>query len=326
MPIKPNEKSFITKTLVQNLANLIELHQNGAYRSIKGKLTLDMTNTATPPTFIEDGLLKFIKALGVRKNGKVFRHNVPLRIHYYVEMAIKGKPPKKTDPVTTASATYNAIVYFTIDFAKDKLNEFDLSALQQTKNLSQFELVVQTGTVSDIASANAPTINSVTLDIATRYFTGTTNDGYDINDDSLVTLRNITETTEDINLEVNRLIYDKSSQDVPLVAGSRILETAFILTDNGVRSDSRITDLKFKRIRPNEDEILETTWDNLHGNNITEYNIENDVVGFSIIDWKEKLDPVNGLITGARTNDVIQLLTNGIVALEDKLEIYTRSE
>ena len=326
MPIKPNEKSYKTLNLVDNDENLLELHQNGAYRSIKGILKLNITNTATPPTLVEDGILNYLKSIGVRKNGKVFRFNLPLRIHYFVEQSVKGQAPKKVDPDLSASATYDTLVHFTVDFASNKLNEFDLSALLQTKNLSQYELVVITGDVSDIFATFLPTINSREIAIATRYFTGTTKDDKDINDDTQVGQRDITETTENVDLEANRLIYDKSSQDVPLVAGSRILEQALLVTDLAIRSDDRVTDIKWKRVKPNEDEILETTWDNLHGNNITEHQIENDIVGFSFIDWQEKLDPVNGLITGARTNDVIQLLTNGIVATEDEIEIYTRSE
>src|SRR3989338_6579114 len=102
MPIKPNEKSYKTLTLVNSQENLLNLHQNGAYRSIKGKLTVNLTNTVTPPTFVEDSILKYIKSLGVRKNGKVFRFNLPLRIHYFIEESVKGKSPKKIDPVTTA--------------------------------------------------------------------------------------------------------------------------------------------------------------------------------------------------------------------------------
>ena len=326
MPIKANEKSYKTMTLTDNEPeNLLELHQNGAYRSIKGRLILDMTNLGSAPVFVEDDVLKYIKSLGVRKNGKVFHFNLPLRTHYHIESIVKGKAPKKVDPITTVSANYKAIVNFVIDFAENKLDEFDTSALLQTKNLSQYELVVSTGDKDDIASSNAPTINSATIELSTRYFTGTDDDNNDINDDELVKLLTITETSEEIELQTNRLIFDKSSQDENLQAGSAIMEHALIVTDNGVRSDDRITDIKFKTVKPNENEIFETEWNMLHDSLTGKYGLDTDIVGMAFIDWQEKLGSRTGLVTGARTNDVLQILTNGITATQDKVELYTRS-
>lgn len=322
----PNEKSFKTLTLSDNEPeNILELHQNGAYRSIKCRAILNMTNSGSAPTFKEDDILNYFKNVAVRINGKKSVHNLPLKLHHFVEQTVKGAAPKKVDPVTTVSTTYDAIVNFTIDFAENKLNEFDRSALLQTKNLTNLELVVATGDKDDIASANAPTINSAKIETATRYYTGPEGKASNINDDNEVQKTKITETSEEKDLETDRTIFDKKSQDISLVAGSAILESGLLVTDNGIRSDDRVTDFKFKTVKPSEQEHYESTFKNAHDKNIDQFAMKNEITGFVFHDWREFFESRSGLVTGARTNDILQLLTNGIVSGEDKIQIYTRS-
>lgn len=328
MVLVPYELPYKTLTLVDNKKdNIMEMHQDGAYRSISGRLVLNLTNTATPPTFKQDDILNYIKSIGIRKNGRNFKVDVPLKLHYHIETLEKGTPQSKVSPITTASATYDAIVNFVIDFAENRLNESDITALLQTKNLTKLELVIATGSVSDIASANAPTINSRTLELSTRYYQGTvTVNGaeVDVNDDTQYQVTDIKEITQEINLEANKTQFDKNAQDIDLMPSAAILAHVLHVTDNGVRSDDRVTDLKYKQARPTERNMLESTWKQIHEKNKSEYAIENEIAGLTKISWQEKLGSRFGLVTSTKSSELLKLLTNGIVAGEDKIEIFTR--
>ena len=66
-----NERTETDLTLVDNEPlNKKKLGLDGAYRWIVCTFILNMTNTATPPTLIEDGFFKYFTAVGIRKNSK----------------------------------------------------------------------------------------------------------------------------------------------------------------------------------------------------------------------------------------------------------------
>lgn len=326
--LTPYELPFKTLTLVDNKKdNILQLHQDGAYRWIKGRFVINMTNTATPPTFKEDNVLNYIKSLGIRRNGRLFKFDVSLKVHFLKEGINKGTLQAQVAPVTTASATYDAIVNFTMDFAENILDESDITALLQTLNLSLLELVVSTGAVADIASANAPTINSRTIEIETRYYQGTVKqDGeeIDVNDDTQYKVTDIKEISQIVTLEANRIQYDKNAQDIDLMPNAAILETVIMVLDNGIRSNDRVTDVKFKQAKPVERNILEWVLKHLHEQNKSEYAMETEITGLTKISWQEKLGSRFGLFTGSKSSEILKLLTNGITGTEDTIEIYTR--
>lgn len=326
--IKPIEKPFKDLVLSDNKKdNILELHQNGAYRAVDCRLVINMTNGGVAPTFKEDDILNYVKSVGIRINGRIFKRDLPLRFKYHVDSHMKGTKPYKLDPSTTINATYDAIVDFSFDFAESVLNRSDTSALLQTKNLTNLELVVSTGAVADIASANAPTINSRKIEVSTRYYQGTVNSGgaeVDINDNTKVTMTDIKESTSIHDLLANMTQFDKVAQDIDLIVGSAILNHALMVTDNGVRSNDRVTDIKFKRAKPIDDDITEVVWKNYNEKSKAEYALENQIVGVAYFDWQEFYADRFGLQTSSKSSELLKLLTNGIVATEDKIEVYTR--
>ena len=293
-----------------------------------------MTNGATGPTLATGDIKNYVKSIGVRRNGKEFKFNLPLDLLVDIETKNMGKAPARTAPDTTGSATYDAIQNFSIHFAQDVLNDRDITALLQTKNLSNLEIVVNAGDASDIATANAPTINSAKIEIiATDWSGGVSTDadgrptGFvgdkDINDSEQVRMIDIIEQTEELDLEAGKTQFDKNAQDIDLVAGANILEHAILVTDNGARSDARVTDLKFQRVRPRKKDELETPWNNIHEDNETEYGLPTTINGVVFIDWQRLLGRA-GFVTGSKSSDLLKVLTNGITATQDKIEIYTK--
>ena len=157
----PNERTITDLTLVDNEPlNIKKLELDGAYRWLVLTFILNMTNTVTPPTLIEDGFFKYFTAVGIRRNSKTFKFNQPLQFAVHKQTHDVGTPSFFQDVDLTGSATYDAIVQYTIHFAENILNENDISALLQTGKLTNLELIIATGDVNDIFSANAPTINT----------------------------------------------------------------------------------------------------------------------------------------------------------------------
>jgi len=318
----PNERPLTDLILVDNEPlNIKKLPLDGAYRWIDLTFIINMTNTGVSPTFVEDDILNYFTAVGIRRNGKTYKFNQPLRFGVKKQTSDIGTPSFYQAPSTTASATYDAIVQYTIHFAENILNENDISALLQTGELTNLELIIATGDVSDISSANAPTINSRKVEIEIRDFTGTGRNGGDINKPSEEKMTDIFELVEEIDLEVGKTSY-KIAQDIDMVAGSNVLEHAGLVLDNGVASDDRVTDLRTWNVKPRSSD-LERSFKSLTRRTKTEYNLETKITGFFKIDWQEKFGR-QGFVTSTKSSELIQLLTNGIVATEDKIFLYSK--
>lgn len=318
----PNERPLTDLVLVDNEPlNIKKLPMDGAYRWIDLTFILNMTNGANPAVFREDDILNYIKAVGIRKNGKTYKFNQPLRFAYKKQTSDVGTPAFYQAPVTTALATYDAIAHFVIHFAENILNENDASALLQTKNLTNLELVIATGDVDDIASAEAPTINSAKVEIEIRDFTGKGLANGDINDDTKEKMTDIFELVEEIDLEAGKIDF-KAPQSIDMVAGANILEHAVLVLDNGVASNDRVTDFRTWNAKPRTTD-LERSFKKLNRRTKTEYGLESTITGFFKIDWQEKFGRA-GFITGVKSSELIQLLTNGITATEDKILLYTK--
>lgn len=324
MPIEPNERSLKTVVLVDDDTKFFELPLDAAYRWIHGIAKLGLTNTGTSPTFKQDDVLNYYKVVGIRRNGRLFKFNVPLRIHRFLERKNKGEFSYKDDPSTVASAVYMVITEFTIDFAEDVNDDFDIRALLQTKNLSKLELVIETGNKDDIASADAPTITSSTIELDIREFFGDI-EGKDINDSDQIQMTDIIEQVDTIKLETDRSQFDGISQAIDLVANAAIRETALFVLDDDVRSNDLVTDVKFAKARPKKKDFIERTFESLNLKNITTYLLDNRIDGVVFIDWVEKLRSRFGLVTRSKSSELLRLLTsNSVVEANDTILVYTK--
>lgn len=319
----PNERTLTDLVLVDNEPlNIKKLDLDGAYRQIVLTFILNLTNTATPPTLIEDGFFKYFTAVGIRRNSKTFKFNQPLQFAIKKQTADIGTPPFFVDADLTASATYDIIAQYTIHFAEDINNENDISALLQTGNLTNLELVVATGDIDDIFSADAPTINSRKIEIQIRDFTGKGRGGKNINDPREEKMTDIFELVEEFDLEVGKTSFTKLAQEIDMVSGSNILEHAGLVLDAGLLSDDRVTDVRTFNVVPRTSD-LESTFKGLNRQTKTNYKLESTLKGFFKIDWQEKLGRA-GFVTGVKSKELIQLLTNGVSAGNDKFLLYTK--
>lgn len=328
MPLEANERPLLTETLSDNKEHKIDLPQDGALRWIHGTLELKGTNTSTAPTFKEDDILNYIESIGIQIGKGGYKFKLPLRTMFLLDEIRKGVKPYKTAPSTTASAVWTGYVDFSIDFAERVLDDNDVSALLQTKNLSSLKLIVKTLDKDAIASANAPTLSDMKLHLDLREYTGDSG-GADINDSNAIQMTNIIESIEEVALEASKTEYDSNAQSVDLVAGAGILEQMFIVTDNELKTDDRVTDMKFARAVRTEGfptgGFIERTFKSLQRRNKIDYALDNILKGTVYINWREKFGSRTGLITRAKSYDLLRLKTDGSVSItQDKIEIYTK--
>jgi len=320
---KPNERTLTDMVLVDNEPlNKKKLDLDGAYRWLVLTFILNMTNGATPPIFKEDGFFKYFTAVGIRRNSKTYKFNQPLRFAIKKQTSDVGVPSFYQAPDTTANATYDAIAQYTIHFAENILDENDISALLQTGRLTNLELIISTGDVDDIASSDPPTINSRTIQIEVRDFTGKGNKGGDINDPTAEKMTDIFELVEEIDLEVDKTNFNRLAQEIDMVSGSNILEHAGLVLDNDLASDDRVTDLRTFNVTPRTSDI-ERNFKSLVRQTKTNATLENTINGFFKLDYQEKFGRA-GFVTGRKSKELLQLLTNGISSGEDKILLYTK--
>ena len=309
----PNERTLTDLVPVDNEPlNKKKLDLDGAYRWIDLTFILNITNTGSVPALIEDGFFNYFSAVGIRKNSKTYKFNLPLRLAVKVQTAENGTPSFFQAPSIVASATYDAIVKYRINFAEFIHEENDLSALLQTGDLTNLELVISTGDINDIFSSNAPTINTRTVEIEIRDFTGEHPNGGDINNPKEVKMTDIIELSEEIDLEVGKTNYTKLAQEIDMVSGSSILKHAGLITDNGLASDARVTDIRTWNVEPRTSDI-ERNFKSLSRSAKTNSILENLLTGYFEFNYQKKFGR-EGFVTGAKSKELLQLLTNGIVA------------
>ena len=303
--------------------NRSPIPQDGAIRWIHGKVKLNMTNGSTSPTWKEDGILNYIKSIGVLLNGKDWKFKLPAATLFFYETLIKGENPYINNPIQTVDETYDSEFDFVIDFAENHLNESDTTALLQTKNLSNCELVISTGNADYIASANPPTINSAEIELDIREFFPTEKE-QDINDDKVVRMTPFITSYKDVPLKSGRKQFDNDSQEIDLESDSGILHQLLIAKNDGARSNDLITDVKYFVARPSKKPFFERKWNSINTKNRIDYALRNRLVGVNFVNWVEKLGNRGGLRTNAKSYELLSLLTADAVDEDtDTIQITT---
>jgi hypothetical protein len=316
--VTPLERILKTFHLINNEAeNSFEFPLDGAYGKFILTFILNMTNSNGVPVFYEDGFFQYFKAVGVRLNGTILKFNMPLLFAWKKQTSDLGVQPFYQEPDTTDGAVYDVIAKLDINFAQDIFNENDVSALLQTGGLTNLELIIATGDKDDIASANAPVINSAKVEIEVREFRGG-----EINDPTKSKMLNISETVDEYKLEENRTSFE-NPQEIDLKSNTRIIEQAFLALDNNVPSNDLVTRLQYwivESVTP----IITKRFKTLVRETKSESELENTLNGFAKINMIKKFGS-NGFRTGAKSKETLRLLTDGVDKSQDTILVYTKS-
>ena len=163
MPVKLLTRSRDETTLTTNTTNTIKLPRDYYIQKILLHFELTYTNGATAPTFVEDAPFTLINRLRLELAGYKNVTLVDVTPKSYVSLVTLDSQiaPYSDTLGTTASTQYTVDFSIPIDFRINKDDDYDTSAVIPSFAFSSVELKIDVGTASDLASANAPTIDSL---------------------------------------------------------------------------------------------------------------------------------------------------------------------
>jgi len=329
MPVTFTERPIGSVEVTTSGTKKLDIPRDNTIRRIIMRFIINLTTGATAPTYKEDEIQQFIKKIRLVKNGDKNIFNVSGRMWWFVEKFEKGTKPYKVDPTSATSTTADAILTLIADFALDRKNENDIRALLQPQDFSSLKLEIDYGSNADIASANAPTINtaSSSVQVEIREVLGTVKVGEQEVDINSAPMQEISELEETIDLIASKTSFDTNSlpYNISPAPATHMTHTMLVL-DNGVRSDSLVTDVKYQKEKGGRFPILERKYTGLREETKTEYAQETLDTGVVYVDHIDKLD--GGLVHTGNEGDIkIRFLTSsGVTAGQDTVLLFVRSK
>lgn len=287
-----------------------KLDRVAAYRRLILRIVINITTLAAAPTYREDALLRLIKNVKITRNGHDVKYSLSSRMMYYIEKLTKGTAPHKIDPPTAVSTTADAILVLMVDFASNKTNEKDVSAILKGKGLDQLDLDIQFGDNTDLASANAPTINlgaAVSfVEIEVKEVVGdvVTADGkaVDVLDSAPLDIREIEREVVLDDSAHSSFDSDTQKENVTPAPANILANLLMPVDSSNNKSNTIITSFKIQREVGSPVRIIERTFNSLREENKTEYAQETLETGIVYLDYLDKL--AVGLVNNGNEGDV----------------------
>lgn len=302
----------------------LQIPRDNPLRWIALRFRFGLTTTATAPTYTEDDIQNLIKKIRLVMNGNDIKFNVSARLDYYIEKFEKRTAPFKIAPTSSVSTTADAVVTLLIDFATNRLNENDKSALLLADVLSSLDLLIDWGTSADLASANAPTINASECTVEIRELADLPTDKNG-NRSVKLQVRDIREIEDSITLVANKTSYDSSAISYNIVpAPSTIMTHGFMILASGVKSNSDVTSIKVQKEKNGKKAWIERNFNILREEMKVRYAQESLDTGFLYLDYVDRLE--GGLPNlGNEGDNRIRMLTSSGVGGSDSASVFIRS-
>jgi len=330
-PIVRFREIFVKKlTFVASDKSTIEIPRVNAIRwlLLNCYITFVENNTANP-TEIEDTILRAIKKIKLIIDGDDTKINVDARKLFFMEKIEKGaEPANNKDSLLGQNATLKYYVQLRLDFATNKLDQTDISALLPSKKYAKLDLEIEWGGIADVFSANT---GGVSITVASSGCDVEMREAYL---DDLVEndkfARGELMAFRDYRLGVQSKKIDRAYTNVSddafeleiKPAPTKILkQLVFIKDTNGLKSNAPITDLSVQDVRGAGTTYLKRKVETFNREMKNEFQIESLDAGAILIDWVEKnaggldnLDTEGSLkfkcVTPAPTaNETLEVLT-----------------
>ena len=332
MPIEFNERPVGQVDFSANNTKKLDIPRDRMLRRMVMRIILNLTTGGTAPTYTEDDILNVVKKIRLVLNGNDNKFNTSARLWFYVEQFEKGTAVQRVAPTSAISTTADAEVVLIADFAQERTNEDDISALLPARRFASITLEVDWGAAADLATANAPTINAASrMLVEIREATG--EDTILINGEA--TVKNIDdldyidirEGMDTLPIDANYSSFDSSSLKKNVIPAPAQIRTHLLLVRDqtspaGNKSNALVTDVKIQKEVGRPRNILQRTFHSLRGEQKVEYQQESLPVGILYLDWLDKL--TGGLINSGNEGDVkFRFLTTGFVSGQN-IDIFTR--
>lgn len=298
------ERPVGTIAFSANSKGTLDIPRDNPIRRLIMRFRFNLTTGGIAPTYKEDDILNLIRKIRLVMEGNENKFNISGRLWWYLEKFEKKTKPYFVAPTSSVNTTADAIVTLIADFATDRTDENDVSALLMSQDMGSLKLEIDWGTSADLASANAPTINAseVTVDIREALNVPITvkDNVYYIAEKAV---RDIREIQDAIPLLASKTSYDASSISYNITPTNSLIMTHLMLvSDSGVKSDALVTSLKLQKERGGKFPILERNYNLLREELKTEYAQESLDTGILYLDWVDKLE--GGLFSTGNEGDL----------------------
>jgi len=298
MVIKFREIPVGTVTFGINSTQILKIPRTNAIRRIMLRFFVEAVEANTAdPTEIEDTVLKIIKKIRLVFDGDENKINVDAQKMFYMEKIEKGtEPPTNKDDDQAQNTTKTWFVQLNLDFATNRLNETDVSALLPARKFSKLDLEIDWGDKDDMFSAN---VSALTLTVANSGVEVEIREVIDTEDkvafakgqqgNGFIDFR---ESTASIDVDRQYTNFDDDALELDIKpAPNTILkqlltaiDTNEILTNTASAIDIAVIDT-----RGAGETILKRDWLMFNREMKSEYQLETNDDGVILIDWIDKL-------------------------------------
>ena len=241
-----------TIPFVANSTQKLDIPRNNAIRRISARVFVEVVAT-TAPTEIEDTILKILKKMRLVIDGDDNKFNVDAQKLFYMEKYEKGTEPETNkDDDQGGSSTKTWYVQLNHDFAQNRLDLTDSSALLPAKKFSQLVYEIDWGAVADMFSAGSPTITAANSGVEveiTEVIDTDNNDGFARGTKQAFADIRETISEESISKIFTNLEEDALNHDIKPVPSIVQKQLLLVKTSAGLITDANVSDFALVDVR-----------------------------------------------------------------------------
>ena len=317
-----------------NKTKKIEVDRDNLIRRMALLFNIVVTTTTTPATtIIQDDILNIVKKIRLVMDADDNKFNVDLTKWLFVEQVEKGTLPYRDAFAIPAAATTTTFkVLVNADFAQARQNLSDVTALLDAPNKSSLFLEIDWGSIADVVEVP----NDTVIDSATELKISLTEVFDDQGAEANAQLAtagfiDLREGTDQFIIDKAYTSFDDSVlqeqvEPVPANILTHLLvakEDITGVTNSPTRSNTAIDQIKVENIKGVGEKIVQTSFDQLHLGNKSEYGLESIQDGVAYIDWIDQRR--GGLANFVAEAIKWRFLTPAPAASEQNaIDLYTR--
>lgn len=295
MVLKFREIPVGTVDFTNNDTDVLKIPRVNAIRWIALRFFVEVVSGVTEPVEVEDTILKIIKKLRLVFDGDENKFNVDARKLFYVEKIEKGtESPTNKDDDQSVSVTKTWFVSMRIDFATNRLDETDISALLPARKFSKLDLEIDWGDIDDmfsVTTGSSITVANSGCEVEIREVIDTENKVSFAKGQQGNGFIDIRESTFSVTNDKAHTNFDDDALESDIKpAPVTILKHLLIADDDGVTTNTAvITDVAVIDTRGAGETILKRDWLMFVREMKSEYQLESLDAGIVLIDWIDKL-------------------------------------
>ncbi len=296
MVIKFREIPVGTVAFDESQTKILKIPRVNAIRRIMLRFFVTVVSGTTEPVEIEDTILKIISKIRLVFDGDENKFNINGRSAFFLEKIEKGvEPPTNKDDNQSTSATKIWYVNLAMDFATNRRDETDISALLPARKFSKLDLEIDWGALAKMFStATGVTITDADsgCEVEIREVIDTENKVAFAKgqlDKGFIDIRE-SNFAKDIDKQYTN--FDDDALEIDIKPAPNTILKHLIISESSaeITSDTLgIVDIAVIDTRGAGETILKRDWLMFVREMKSEYQLESLDAGIVLIDWIDKL-------------------------------------